>query len=120
MAMKRVIVTNNKKVEYHYAGKEEVIMLKNATAQEVLQEGEKLVLNGGRLMLDPTRRKGYYKSLVLLVDENEKNPDEKSLAILQGCISEAERQRNSGDGKEPLLAGILQNRDLELVKSVLH
>lgn len=117
--MKRVIVTNNKKVEYHYAGKADVIMLKNATAREVLQEGEKLVLKGGRLMLDPSRRKGYYKSLVLLMDENEKNTDEKSLSILQGCINEA-GQANQGDGKEPLLAGILQNRDLDLVKSVLQ
>ena len=118
--MKRVIVTNNKKVEYHYAGKTEVIMLKNASAREVLQEGEKLVLKGGRLMLDPSRRKGYYKSLVLLMDESEKSPDNKSLAILQGCINEAGQQGNSGDSKEPLLAGILQNRDLNLVKSVLQ
>ena len=119
MAMKRVIVTNNKKVEYHYTGKAEVIMLNNASAREVLQEGEKLILKGGRLMLDPSRRKGYYKSLVLLMDENEKNPDEKSLSILQGCINEA-CQGNSSDSKEPLLAGILQNRDLELVKSILQ
>ncbi len=117
--MKRVIVTNNKKVEYHYAGKAEVIMLKNATVREVLQEGEKLVLKGGRLMLDPSRRKGYYKSLVLLMDENENNPHEKSLLIVRGCINEASQQGNSSD-KEPLLAGILQNRDLELVKSVLQ
>jgi hypothetical protein len=119
MAMKRVIVTNNKKVEFHFAGKAEVIMLQNASVRDVLQEGEKLVMKGGRLMLDPSRRRGYYKSLVLLVDETDKNPDEKSLSILQGCLKDA-NQGNSGDGKEPLLAGILQNRDLELVKSVLH
>lgn len=117
--MKRVIVTNNKKVEYHYAGKVEVIMLKNATVCDVLQEGKKLALKGGRLMLDPSRRKGYYKSLVLLMDENAQDPDEKSLSILKGCINVAGQQGNSGD-KEPLLAGILQNRDLDLVKSVMQ
>lgn len=117
--MKRVIVTNNKKVEYHYTGKAEVIMLQNASAREVLEEGQKLALKGGRLMLDPSRRKGYYKSLVLLMDENENNADEKSLTILEGCLNEAGQLGNSSD-KEPLLAGILQNRDLELVKSVLQ
>jgi hypothetical protein len=70
-------------------------------------------------MLDPSRRKGYYKSLVLLMDENESAADNKSLSILEGCINEAGLQGKSSD-KEPLLAGILQNRDLELVKSVLQ
>jgi len=116
--MKRVIVTNNQKVEDQYAGKAEVVMLKNASALEVLQEGEKLAMKGGKLMLDPSRRKGYYKSLILLMDENETNPDEKSLEIIKSCINESGSQGNNG--KEPLLSGILQRRDLNLVKSVLH
>lgn len=118
--MKRVIVTNNKKVESFYTGKEEVVMLDNATVLEVLKEGEKLALKGGRLMLDPTRRKGYYKSLVLLMDQENNVPDEKSLSLIKDCINETGRRETGSDNKEPLLAGILQNRDLNVVKSILH
>ncbi len=117
--MKRVIVTNNKKVEDFYARKNEVIMLDSASALDVLKEGEKVALEGGRLMLDPTRRKGYYKSLIFLVDEQSDAPHEKSLELIQGCIAEAAKI-DSDTAKEPILAGILQNRDLNLVKSVLH
>jgi hypothetical protein len=42
--MKRVIVTNNKKVEDFYARKNEVIMLDSASALDVLKEGEKVAL----------------------------------------------------------------------------
>ena len=38
--MKRVIVTNNKKVENFYEGKTKVVMLNDASALEVLKEGE--------------------------------------------------------------------------------
>jgi len=117
--MRRVIITNNKKVEYNYAGKAEVIMLDNASNLKVLEEGIKIALKGGRLLLDPTRRKGYYKSLIFYIEEKNA-PDEKSVSMLNKSISELTTPGNIPVNKEPILAGILQNRDLQLVRSVLR
>jgi hypothetical protein len=118
--MKKVIITNNKKVEYSYAGKAEVIMLDKASSLNVLQEGIKIALKGGRLLLDPTRRKGYYKSLIFYMEEGKNTPDEKSISILNKSINELTSQGNITVNKEPILAGILQNRDLDLVRSVFR
>ena len=117
--MKRVIVTNNKKVENFYEGKTKVVMLNDASALEVLKEGEKVAEEGGKLMIDPTRRKGYYKSLIFLVEEESAAPHEKSLQLIKGCIEETSKSAGEA-GKEPLLAGIHQNGDLNLVKSIMQ
>ena len=39
--MKKIIITNNKKVEFSYAGKAEIIMLDKASNLSVLEEGIK-------------------------------------------------------------------------------
>ena len=118
--MKRVVVTNNKKVEYDLAGKAEVVMLDKASTLDVLQEGLKAAAKGARLMMDPTRRKGYYKSLVFYVDEFENTPDEKSVALLNQCKTELGGKGSPAGNKEPILASILQKRDLDLVRSVIR
>jgi len=118
--MKKVIITNNKKVEYHYTGRAEVIMLDNASSLKVLEEGTKIASKGGRLLLDPTRRKGYFKSLIFYMEEENNTPDEKSVFMLNKSISELTSSGNIPVSKEPILAGILQNRDLDLVRSVLR
>ncbi len=118
--MKKVIITNNKKVEFSYAGKAEVIMLDKASNLSVLEEGIKVASKGGKLLLDPTRRKGYYKSLIFYVEEENNTPDEKSVSILSKGIDELTSEGNASANKEPILAGILQNRDLDLVKSILN
>lgn len=114
--MKKVIVTNNEKVEYLYSGKVEVIMLKEASGINVLQEGKNVASKGGRLLLDPTRSNGYYKSLVFLVDEEIQGPDDKSLSLLNQCITKNGKTTN----KEPIIAGIFQNKDLGIVKKILN
>ncbi|MDD3169278.1 MAG: hypothetical protein PHC91_07450 [Eubacteriales bacterium] len=118
--MKRVVVTNNRKVEHDLAGKAEVVLLDKASSLDVLQEGLKAAENGARLMLDPTRRKGYYKSLVFYVDESVTSPDEKSISLLNKSMTEAAAQGSSAGSKEPILAGILQSRDLDLVRSIIR
>jgi len=113
--MKKMIVTNNKKVESTFQAKEDVMMLNNASAAAVLKEGLKVAEKGGKLLLDPNRRKNFYKSLVFLMDE-QSGPDEKSLALIKKCMDDKEI---SSDSKEPILAGIHQNRDLDLIRSIL-
>ncbi len=118
--MKRIIVTNNKKVESNFAGKAEIIMLENSSVLQVLREGTKIAAKGGRLLLDPTRKKGYFKSLVFFMDGEDDKPDEKSMSLLNQCIDEASKDEKAAINKESILTGILQNRDLNIVKSIMH
>lgn len=113
--MKKIIVTNNKKVEATYQSKENVQMLSGASTAEVLREGIKIASEGGKLLLDPSRRKNYFKSLVFHMD-GQSGPDHKSLEMIQKCLND---NSISAVVKEPVLAGIHQNRDLDLIKSVL-
>lgn len=113
--MKKIIVTNNKKVESSYKSKEDVKMLDGASTVEVLREGLKIASEGGKLLLDPSRRKNYFKSLVFHMDGHN-GPDEKSLEMIQKCLND---NSISAVVKEPVLAGIHQNRDLDLIRSVL-
>lgn len=117
--MKRIIVTNNKKVQNNFSDKAEVIMLENASCLQVLNEGLKIAEKGGRLLLDPTRRKGCYRSLVFFLDGEGGEPDEKSLALVKKCIADA-GDAEKAVNKESLLTGILQNRDLDVVKSIVR
>lgn len=112
--MKKIILTNNRKVEEAYKGKTEVRLMEKATAHDVLAEGLKMASSGGKLLLDPSRRKNFYKSLIFLM-ENESTPHATSLANLDKAI----KSLNGNGGSEPILAGIHQNRDLDLVKSIL-
>ena len=112
--MKKIILTNNRKVEEAFKGKEEVRLMEKASAHDILKEGVKVASKGGKLLLDPSRRKNYYKSLVFLM-EAESTPHETSLTNLDKAI----RSLNGNGGTEPILAGIHQNRDLDLVKSIL-
>ncbi|HYE68789.1 MAG TPA: hypothetical protein VEA58_09275 [Anaerovoracaceae bacterium] len=118
--MKRLVITNNKKVEFKYQGKVEVVMLDNSSDLKVLETGLQVASKGGRLLMDPTRRKGYYKSLIFYVENEDGAPDEKSITLLKKCIDEASKQGNAEIKQESILAGILQNRDLSLVRSVVN
>jgi len=118
--MKRVIVTNNKKVQQTFSDKAEVIMLENASCLEVLSEGAKIAEKGGRLLMDPTRRKGSYRSLVFFLENEGGEPDEKSLSLINKCIADAGDTEKKASNNGSLLTGILQNRDLDVVKSIIH
>lgn len=113
--MKKIIVTNNKKVESSYHSKEDVQMLDGAPTVEVLRAGLKIASEGGKLLLDPSRKKNYFKSLIFHMD-GQKGPDKKSLEMLEKCLRD---NSMTAVVKEPVLSGIHQNRDLDLVKSIL-
>jgi len=113
--MKKIIVTNNRKVASTYKSKEDVKLLDGACTVEVLREGLKIASEGGKLLLDPSRRKNYFKSLVFHID-GQSGPDKKSLEMIEKCLKD---NSIAAVVKEPVLAGIHQNRDLDLIKSVL-
>ena len=51
--------------------------------------------------------------------EDQKNaPEEKSISLLDQCIEDTMKQ-NGASNKEPILAGILQKKDLDVVKKIL-
>ncbi len=116
----RVIVTNNKKVENKYSEKADVRMLWDSSKLAVIKEARKIAENGGRLLIDPTRKKGYYLSLPFLVDDSNKTADKKSLQLIDLCIDQlAKSENNSVSSKEPLLSGILQNKDFDTLHKIL-
>jgi len=116
----RVIVTNNKKVENKYFEKADVKMLKNSSNLAVIKEARKIAETGGRLLVDPTRKKGYYLSLPFLVDDSNKTADKKSIQLIDQCIDQLTKSGNHTDStKEPLLSGIMQNKDLDLIHKIL-
>lgn len=116
----RVIVTNNKKVENKYSEKADVRMLRNSSNLKVIEEARKIAETGGRLLIDPTRKKGHYLSLPFLVDDSNKTADKKSLQLIDICISQLKKSGNHSDTyKEPLLSGIMQNKDLDTLHKIL-
>ncbi len=119
--MKKIIVTNNKKVESKFSDKAEVKMLENATRLKILQEGKGIAEKGGKLLQDPAfGLNTHYKSLVFYMEDEKSVPDEKSIYMLDKCISAADKGSAPAiSGKEPLLAGIFQSKDLDSVRKVL-
>lgn len=116
----RVIVTNNEKVKTRYSGKIETIMVNNSSSLNVFREGLTLANKGGRLLIDPSRCKGYYKSLPFFMEEGENTPDHESVTHLNKCIDLFSKPGiNPSSEKEPLFSGILQNRDLGLLQKIL-
>lgn len=116
----RVIVTNNEKVETKYSGKVEVIMVNNSSMLGVLEEGLKLAGKGARLLTDPSRYKGFYKSLPFYLEEGKSSPDKDSIANLNRCIDQCSGTSEAAAfSKEPLFAGILQKKDLDILNKVL-
>ncbi|NLP30642.1 MAG: hypothetical protein GX363_05870 [Clostridiales bacterium] len=116
--MKKVIVTNNSKVKDYYSGKFEVNYLEDGTSYKVLEEAKEAVKKGGVVLQDPRKNLGsYYKSLVVYFN-GKKNDDinEKSLSLVDKAISSYNKKAE----KKPLLAGIIQNNDLDIVKKILN
>ncbi len=116
--MCRIVVTNNKMVEEMLSDKADVIFLDNASGLKVFEEGRRIASEGGRLLVDPTRFKGYYRSLAFFKGDESDKPDEKSLSMIDQSINQLSQQ-NGANGKESILAGIYQKKDLNVVKSVL-
>ena len=114
----RLVITNNKKVESHFKGKVDTILL-DSSGVDVLQKGLKVAEEGGRLLHDPSRKNGFYKSLVFLKGDD-CSPDEKSIGMLSKCVEQAVKQLGpSAEFKEPIFSGILQKQDLDSIKLIL-
>jgi len=117
MKMKRVIVTNNKKVKEAFEGKADVKYF-NATAIDIFEEARELAKSGGKMVVDPTRIpvKNYYRSIPFLVDGGA--PSERSVDLIESCLAKLEGKKQ-GFEKEPVLAGLQENKDMETIKKVI-
>ncbi len=115
--MKRIVVTNNKKVNAQYSDKVEVVYLENASGMDVLVEGKRIASEGGSLLVNPVKYKGYYRSLAFYKN-GKSEPEEKAISMLNQSIEDTKKQNGSAS-KEPILSGILQNKDLDVIKKVL-
>lgn len=115
--MKRIVLTNNKKVKNQFAQKADVKFIEDASAAEIYEEGRKIVENGGKLLMDPTQGsiKSYFKSLAFIKGESD-TPDQRSIELLSKCIDATKDEKR---GKEPLLSGIMQNKEVDILKKIL-
>ena len=115
--MKRVIVTNNKKVAEKLSDKAEIKYIK-APAPQVFEEARAIASKGGKLLIDPTREpvKTFYRSLPFIVDDSE--PNENTINTLDSLI-EKMRKTPGAFSKEPVMAGMHENKDLDTVMKVL-
>ena len=115
--MKRVIITNNKKVKEAFEGKAEVKYI-NSTAIDIFEEARELAKSGGKMLVDPTRMpvKNYYRSIPFLVDGGA--PSERSIDLIESCLGKLDGKKE-GFAKEPVLAGLQQNKDMEPIKKVM-
>ncbi len=112
----RLIITNNKKVVSYFEGKEEIIKVDSDI--QVFEEGMKIISKGGRLLHDPSKGFGYYRSLLFVMD-SDNIPAEKSIEMLNKCINKISNHQDKSTAiKESIFAGILQNRDLNLIKTL--
>ena len=114
--MDRVIVTNNSKVKDRFEGKAEIIYMDGSSALDILKESKEIAQKGGRLLFDPSRSKGFYRSLAFFKAENA-SPDDKTIAMLEKSLDSLNGDK--GPGKESILSAIYQNKDLDVVKKVL-
>ena len=110
----RKIVTNNMKVQSYFKGKAEITMVD--TDMQVLQEGLQIIENGGRLLHDPLRGSGHYRSLLFTMD-TPNIPADNNIAALNQCLKKIQNKENK-ENKEPIFAWIYQNRDLNLIKTL--
>ncbi len=119
--MEKMIITNNPQAE-SYAGKIKVAYLENKSTLAVLKEGLKVAQEGGQLLVDPNKNnpaKAYYKSLPFYKN-GATGPDQRSMDLLKSALSQVEKTGMGEEaGKEPLLVGLQQKKDMEVLSKVL-
>lgn len=119
--MKKIIITNNPKAK-DFSDSIEVEYLENKSVLVVLREAKKIAERGGQILIDPSRSnpaKSYYKSIPFFMNSSS-SPDEKSLELISTALSQAEKAGIAENlGKEPLIAGLLQGKDYNLVDKVV-
>lgn len=115
--MKRIVLTNNKKVKSNFDKQADVRFMENASAYEIYEEGRKVVENGGKLLVDPAAGgiKNYYKSIAFMEGDGGA-PDQRSLELLSKCLDVSKDMER---GKEPVLSGIMQKKEVDSLKRIL-
>ena len=112
----KIIVTNNKKTKKYFEGK--AVIIEADSYMQVFEEGLKIVLRGGRLLHDPSKRHGCYKSLAFTMN-NKNISAERDFRMLKKCTDKvASHKKGTYGSKEPIFAGILQNHDLNCIKLI--
>lgn len=117
--MKRIVLTNNKKVQEKFNDKAEMRFMEDASCHDIYIEARKVVENGGKLLMDPTAGniKSYYKSLVFIEDGSDSGvSNQRSLELIDKCLN-----KTSGDkkAKEPVLSGIMQKKEIDTLIRIL-
>lgn len=114
--MARIIVTNNNKVKELFSDKADIIYSEGSSALDILKESKEVARSGGKLLLDPSKGKGYYRSLAFYKGDDT-TPDDKSLSMLEKSIGAM--AAGSAPDKGAILSGIYQNKDVDMIKKLM-
>lgn len=116
--MRRVIITNNKKVQTNFSDKAEVKFVE-ATPTEVFRQAKEIANKGGKMLTDPTRLSvtNYYRSIPFVISDDN-SPQQFSLDNIETCLKKLEG-KESKFAKAPVMASMHQSKDLEIVKKVV-
>ena len=112
----KTILTNNEKTKAYFSGKADIVEV--ASGKQLFDEGMRIILKGGRLIHDPCKVYGGYRSLVFLMDSGHISA-EWSIEKLKKCAEKLTSSQNRPDSsKGSIFSGIFQSQDLNRIKSL--
>lgn len=124
--MKRIVITNNNRVFDRYMDRMDVMLLEEGSYLDVLYQANELICKGARLLMHPLDgskkpNQTPYKSILLMMDEEEPQVDKKSIKLIETSIQSVktgygEKAKNSW---KPKLQRILENADLSIIEKIV-
>ncbi|MDD2215082.1 MAG: GrdX family protein [Eubacteriales bacterium] len=124
--MKRIVITNNNRVFDRYMDRMDVMLLEEGSYLDVLNQAAELIQKGARLLMHPLDgskkpNQTPYKSILLGMDEDESQIDEKSVKLIETSIRVVETGfgDKAKNGWKPKLQRILENADLSIVEKIV-
>lgn len=123
--MKRIVVTNNRRVYDRYRDRMDVTLLTEASYLEVLKRSRDYVEQGGKLLMHPTRGaagpgRSPFKSLLIGMQE-EGGLCDKSLKMVKDAIDQAEKNYGAKADRvwKPMLPGMHERSDLSRIELIV-
>lgn len=114
--MKRLIITNNPKVQEILPEKAQVDY-KQVSALKIIEEADALVKKGAKLLIDPLRTplKSYYRSMPFLIDDTD--PSQANIDAVGETMNKMRRDPEAYS-KEPVMSSLQQKKDLNLIMKI--
>lgn len=123
--MKRIVITNNKKVLDRYMDRMDVMLLEEGSYLDVLHQADEIVRKGGKLLMHPldgskNPKQSPYKSILLGMEE-EPEIDSKSVGLIETSIRIVESNfgEKAKTGWKPRFQKLMENADLSTIERIV-